>query len=165
MNRKVADTGQPVEDLRRIIRAINFAEHIVPFSAVGSQEAVPVGPAVLFGGITVDRFTFRKLLPDSRWLVYAAGLALSGDANPLTLSLVYEADNLALTQLDPVATTVTSVAAVKTTLGPFDLFATAGLPAPAETIAIIRLRAAKAAGAAGAVEAWSLWLRLLPAKQ
>jgi len=117
----------------------------------------------LFGGVAVDRTVFRELLPDHRWYAYAAGLVDPGDANIATLSLVY-VENTTSTTHTLGSTTKTGAGQVKFTLGPFDVFGTAGVPA-GEDVPVVRFKAIKDAGVDGAVEAVTLWLRYLPRAQ
>ncbi len=116
--------------------------------------------ARLFGGYAIDRSIFRELQKDSRWLFYAAGWVNPNDGNVASLSLVYEKDDG--TQIVLGTVTETGATRVKTSLGPFDLFATAGVP-KGETIPVVRLRAVKDAGVDGEIDGWCLWLRLLGA--
>lgn len=114
----------------------------------------------LFDGITVDRSVFQKRLPDARWLVYAAGLVSAGDTNIATVSLYYQKDDTTLVLLGSV--THNTATPVKKVMGPFDVFATVGVPA-GETVPMVRLHAIKNAGTDGTIEAWDLWLRLVAA--
>lgn len=116
-----------------------------------------------FGGLAVDRSVFRRLLPDYRWYVYAAGLVNPGDANVATLSLRYQRDSTST--FDTLGSeTFTGAGLVKFEMGPYDVFGTAGVPA-GETIPIIRFHAAKDAGADGEVAAVTGWVRYLPRQQ
>lgn len=115
-----------------------------------------------FSGLAVDRSVFRQRLPDARWFVYAAGWVNAGDTNVATVSLVYEKDDGAQVTLGSV--THNTATKTKKVMGPFDVFATVGVPA-GEQIPVVRLRASKASGADGTIESWVLWLRLLPARQ
>jgi hypothetical protein len=112
-----------------------------------------------FGGFAIDRAIFGRLLPDARWMVYAAGVVDPGDGNTATVSLVYQKDDGTLVTLGSVAQT--GGGATKKRLGPLDVFATGGVPAH-EVVPIVRLRAQKNAGADGTVTAWSIWVRLQP---
>jgi|SRR5215469_10722215 len=160
---KVTQHGTVEERLRKLEHSVNFSEWIHAFPCADQATAIVTGGgSFFFGGIAVDRSVFRKLLPDARWLVYAAGLAAAGDANPLTVALSYRSDGGGVTTL---GSTTTSVAALtKVSLGPFDVFATGGVPA-GETIPVIRLFASKGVGANGSIVAWNIWLRLLANKQ
>lgn len=116
--------------------------------------------ARLFGSYAMDRSIFRELQADSRWYFYAAGWLDPKDGNIATVSLVYEKDDG--TQLVLGSVTQAGSGRVKKSMGPFDLFATAGVPA-GETIPIVRLRAVKDAGVDGEIDGWCLWVRHLPA--
>ena len=115
----------------------------------------------LFDAVTVDRSVFRKLLPDARWFAYGSGWVNPGDANTATVELCYEKDDGTIVVLGSV--TQAGAGLVKKQLGPFDVFATAGVPA-GETIPSLRLRGAKTAGANGDLANWTVWLRLLPSR-
>lgn len=164
---KVVETPDAQENVRRIIHALHYSEDIRVVSAVGSEEG-PVAVAAtaagdtLFGGLAVDRSVFRKRQQDVRWLVYAAGWALPGDANTMTLDLLYQKDDFTTVVLG--STTRTGAAFGKVAMGPFDVFGTAGVPA-GETIPMIRLGARKNVGANGFLQNWNIWARLLAAKQ
>lgn len=114
-----------------------------------------------FGGLSLDRTVFRKLLPDARWMVYAAGWVNPNDANTATISLVYEKDDGSQVTLG--STTQAGSGKVKKGLGPFDVFGTAGVPA--EAIAVVRLMAQKTAGVDGTAEAWTMGYHFLPAQR
>lgn len=113
----------------------------------------------LFGGYALERATFRELQADHRWYVYAAGWVDPKDVNQATVSLVYEKDDQSIITLGSV--TQTGSGRVKKKMGPFDVFATAGVPA-GEEVPIIRLRAVKNAGIDGELDGWTLWVRHLP---
>ncbi len=115
---------------------------------------------VTFGAIAVDRAVFRRLLPDARWLVYAAGWCDPGDGNDAIVELIYERDDESVVVLG--AATFSGAGRSKRLLGPVDLFATSGVPA-GEAVPMIRLRARKTAGLDGSLDGWVAWLRLLPA--
>jgi hypothetical protein len=159
---KLTSQGTVEERLRHLEHSVNYSEWIQAFPCADAQASVVVGAPVILGGIAVDRSIFRKLLPDARWLVYAAGFAAANDANTLSMSLVYQLDNTTLQQLGVVSTTTAGF--IKLSMGPFDVFATGGVPA-GETIPVIRLRGIKVAGANGSFVAWNIWLRLLANKQ
>jgi hypothetical protein len=118
--------------------------------------------AKTYGGFAVDRAVFRRLLPDDRWLVYAAGLLSAGDANTATARLVYQKDNG--TQIALGMATTTGSTEVKSRIGPVDLFGTAGVPA-GEDVPVIRMQFQKDAGVDGTCLAWNIWLRFLPANR
>jgi len=162
---RVAQSGEPQEDIRRIIHSLHYSEDIRVVSAVGSEEAVAVAPGTVYGGLAVDRSIFRKLQQDARWFVYAAGWVKTDGAHAVTLGLQYEKDNAAVVVLGTLVAAATG-AYTKRAFGPFDVFGTAGVPA-GETIPIVTLTATVAAGGAGTafVRDWNLWVRLLPAKQ
>lgn len=111
-----------------------------------------------FGGLTVDRRVFRTLLPDNRWLLYAAGLLDPGDSNTATVRLVYQKNDGTVVILE----TATKVGGGegKVTLGPVDLYAVPGVPL--EDVAVVRLQFQKDAGADGTCVAWNIWGRLSP---
>lgn len=116
----------------------------------------------LFDGIAIDRSVFQKRLPDARWLVYAAGFVNAGDTNVATVSLIYQKDDQ--TQVTLGSVTHNTATTVKKVMGPFDVFATVGVPS-GEQVPMVRLKAIKASGADGLIENWDIWLRLLPARQ
>lgn len=118
--------------------------------------------AQTFGGVAIDRAYSRNILPNTRWLYSAAGLVDPGDANIATLSLVYEKDDGSFVTLGSITASGSGVR--KRHMGPFDLFATGGVPSN-ELIPVVRLRAIKDAGLDGTVESWTIMLRLLPSKQ
>ena len=113
----------------------------------------------LLGAYAVDRSIFRERLPDDRWWVYAAGWVDPKDANTATISLRYEKDDGTTILLGSV--TQARAGRVKKSMGPFDVFGTASVPA-GETIPIIRLGAQKSAGIDGELDGWTIWVRLLP---
>lgn len=115
-----------------------------------------------FSGLAVDRSVFQKRLPDARWLVYAAGWVNAGDANVATISLVYEKDDGSQVMLGSV--THNTGTKTKKVMGPFDVFATVGVPA-GEQVPMVRLKAVKSSGADGTIENWTIYLRLLAARQ
>jgi len=165
---KVMETGDARQDTRRLIHSVNYSEEI---RVVAVQDPVsPVAVAATFlgdsystMGLAVDRSVFRRLQPDARWLVYAAGFADPGDANILTIDLVYQSAAVGLILLG--STTRTGAGFVKVGFGPFDVFTPGGPVAPTEAIPIIRLGARKNVGATGALAVWNIWLRLLAPKQ
>lgn len=157
----------PVEHLALPARVRLLEEAWLAFPVLHPVTAgVPVATfdtsTTVLGGLSIDRFTFRELLPDRRWYVYAAGLVNPADANTATLALVYVKDDMTTVSLG--STTKAGAGWVKFALGPFDVFGTATVPA-AESIACVRFTAVKSAGAAGSVEAVCIWTRFLPAKQ
>lgn len=153
----VHPTGDLARDTRDIIHSINHSETVLPLSiAPGSTAIVSGAAAVTLGGCHVDRTVFRKLLPDDRWLIYAAGEVNPGDGNALTITLRYSAANGTLTTLGTIGPTGAGV--TKVAMGPFDVFAT--VP-PTDPIPGFVLQAAKAAGVNGTAARWCLWLRLL----
>ncbi len=115
-----------------------------------------------FGGFAIDRSVFRRLLPDERWVIYGAGLVDPGDGNTATISVVYQKDDGTFVTLGSI--TQVGGGLTKRTIGPLDLYGTAGVPTN-EGVPIVRLRAVKDAGTDGEVFTWSLFLRLLPARQ
>jgi hypothetical protein len=115
----------------------------------------------LFGGVAVDRDTFRRRLPDARWLAYAAGWVDPGDANTATISLRYEKDDGTTVLLGSV--TQAGAGRVKKLIGPVDVFGTGGVPA-GEAVPMVRIAAQKAAGVNGTLENWTLWIRYLAPK-
>ena len=112
------------------------------------------------GGLLIDRAEFRPRLADARWFVYAAGWVDPMDVNVATISIRYELDNK--TQIVLGSVTASGAGFVKKAMGPFDMFATAGVPA-GETIVALRLHAIKDLGVDGQIEAWTLYVRFLPA--
>lgn len=162
---KVVQTGNPLEDVRRLAHSVNFSEAILAFPAVGSVEAFTTAAPTLvvnsFGGVAVDRSVFRRLLPDARWAIYAAGYLETNDGSNATVGLAYQTDAGALVSL---GTVTVSTPGGKFALGPFDLFGTGGVP-NTETVPIIRLTAQKAAGVNGEIMASCVWVRYLPSKQ
>lgn len=115
-----------------------------------------------FGGFVIDRETFRRLLPDDRWVLYAAGFVNPNDGNTATISLVYQKNDGTLVTL-PGAITQSGGGLIKRVMGPVDLYASPGVPA--ENIPVVRIHAAKNAGVDGELFSWTLWLRLLPGRQ
>lgn len=115
-----------------------------------------------FGGGSIDRSVFRTLLPDWKWYVYAAGRVNAGDTNVATVFLQQLEDDGTVNTLGSV--THNTATTTKKAMGPFDLFATAGVP-NTEDIVTLRLFAQKDTGADGAVTDWTIWLRLLPARR
>lgn len=152
----------PLEErVRRLEQMIVSLEAIHPISAgLPSQDFSTT--VVGLGGLTIDRVTFRELLPDYKWYVYAAGLVNPGDANVATLDLRYTKDDITTVVLG--STTATGAAWAKFSLGPFDVFGTATVP-NTESIACVRFTAVKDAGATGSVQAVCIWTRFLPARQ
>ncbi len=116
--------------------------------------------ARLFGAYAVDRNLSQEIQADDQWLVYAAGWVNPKDANQATVSIVYEKDDQSVIVLGSV--TQSSAGRVKKYMGPFDVFATAGVPA-GETVPILRLQASKDAGVDGELDGWTLWVRHIPA--
>lgn len=116
-----------------------------------------------FGGFAVDRSVFRRLLPDYKWYLYAAGLVSAGDTNTATIKLIYVEDTTGTTH-DLGSVTHNTASVVKKALGPIDLFAAAGVPND-EDVVVVRLYAEKDAGVDGTVDTWTVWLRLLPSQQ
>ena len=119
-------------------------------------------PLLTFGGLAIDRVTFRELLPDYKWYVYAAGIVYPGDTNTATLTLAYQKDDATYVSLG--TTTKTGASWSKFTIGPLDVFATASVPST-ESVVIVRFQAAKNTGVDGLVEAVCIWTRFLPARQ
>jgi len=160
---KVVRTSDPLDDTRRLIHSINYSEAIHVVSVVFQAQAIPLAPGAMYGGLAVDRSVFRKLMPDARWLVYAAGWINPLDAAGGTVEIVYEKDNAAVVVL---GTTAMPGAAglVKMAVGPFDVFNTATVP-QTEIIPIITLKATKAGGVPGALRNWCMWFRFLAPKQ
>jgi hypothetical protein len=113
-----------------------------------------------FGGYVIDRAVFRELLPEHRILVYAAGIVDPGDGNNATISLRYLTDAIAAVTLGTVVRS--GAGPVKVAMGPFDLFATVGVPA-GEQILAIDLHAIKNAGTNGVLWPWNIHIRRLPA--
>lgn len=109
----------------------------------------------------MDRSVFRELQPDDRWWIYGVGWVNPKDANQATIAFMYEKDDGTVVQIGTV--TQSGSGRVKKSMGPFDIFATAGVPA-GETIPIIRLAAIKDAGVDGELDGWVVWVRHLPAK-
>jgi hypothetical protein len=159
----VSSTSSLEERVRRIEHSINYSEVDLPFPALtGPALDVVAGAPAGSGGIAVDRSIFRRLLPDARWVVYAAGLVNPQDANIATVSLVYTTDAIANVTLGSV--TATGAGFSKKSMGPFDVFGTGGVPA-GETIPVIRLVMSKNAGTDALFQTWTIWLRLLANKQ
>lgn len=159
---KVAPIGTTQDRVRRLEHAINFSPLELPFPAVG-QEVTVAGPGTTtFGGLSVDRSVFRQLLPDDRWLIYAAGWLDPGDANGAMISLAYQKDNAIFVPLG--SSTFVGAGYLKRTLGPFDLFATAGVP-PGEQIPVVRFACQKLVGGNAFVNTWTVWARFLSSKQ
>lgn len=164
---KVVQThANPEETLRRLVHAANFSEENRGFVAIGAVVTVTfVGGAQAFGGCTVDRRVFRKLLPDDRWYIYAAGIVNPTDANGVTIDLEYIPGSsgaaIGAALLLGTATYV-GAGAIKQTLGPFDLYATAS---KADDTPVIRLKATKLVGATCTLSNWNVWVRFLPSKQ
>jgi hypothetical protein len=161
---KVVHTGQVAEDTRRIIHALNFSEaiHAVTPSLAAFSTGAPALGANLVGGLVVDRSIFRTVLPDARWFVYAAGLVNPGDGNTATVALQYVKDTGVLVMLG--SATAVGAGWAKLSMGPFDVFGTAGVPA-GETIPAIVMTAQKNAGVNGTLSAWTIWTRFLASKQ
>lgn len=162
--RKIQLSGDTAEDIRRLRTSVNYGEEVLSTCLAVNGLAIVTGAgATTAGSWSVDRSVFRKLLAtDDQWFVYAAGLASSGDANPLTLSLAYVDDTGVATQLG--SGTVTNAGTVKFAIGPFPVFATAGVPA-GEQIPTIRLRGTKAAGANGSITHATLWVRIVSSRR
>lgn len=114
----------------------------------------------LFGGYMVDRAEVRRLIPDARWFVYAAGWVDPKDGSTATVEIVYEKDDGSVVVLGSV--TQAGAGRVKVKMGPFDVFAVAGVPG-GEEIPSLRLRASKDGGVNGEVDGWCLRLRFFPA--
>ena len=153
----VVQTGDTAEDIRRLVHSVNFSGVVVPVTAVASDQAIAPSGLIAVGGVAVPRAVMRTLLPDARWLVYAAGFLNPGDGNALTVSLRYEKDDT--TNVVLTSAPFSGSGFQKVILGPADVFGTAGVP-PGEAVPMIRLYAQKAAGASGLLSAWTLWLRL-----
>jgi hypothetical protein len=153
--------GQTVEErLGKIEQSINRSPVILPFAIIddsGGGVSVPVAPGQFFGGVLVDRSWSRTVLPDRQWVVRAAGFINPTDANGVTIDLNYTSDALATTSLGSV--TLTGAGVVKARLGPFDVFATGGVPS-GETIPAIRLRAIKLVSGTATILHWDIWLEL-----
>jgi hypothetical protein len=170
MNRRIVSSGNDRDDLRRVVQTLNFSEYIVPVTAIGSPETLAAATAH-YGGVAVDRDVFRRLLPDDRWLVYAAGEVEPPAAGTATLALVYDTGDHTGGVATPGATVLGAIAAIgpggvnrKVLLGPFDVFTPLGTQAPTERIPIVRLRCVSTA-ASTILQAWTIWLRLTPGKQ
>lgn len=111
---------------------------------------------VSYGAFMQSREIFRPLEADRRWFVYAAGWVDPGDGNNATISLEYEKDDESFIVLGSVV--ASGAGRVKASIGPLDLFATAGVPGT-ESIVSIRLRAVKASGVDGTMDGWNIWVR------
>ncbi len=159
--RKFVPTGEPREDIRRLTLLLNYSDALWSWAALTQDTGAVIGAVTPFGGVILDRSVFQRQLPDARWLVYAAGWGASDNVNPMVIELAYQKDNATFVTLGSVS--ITTSAPTKLAMGPFDVFATAGVPA-GETLPCVRLRASKAAGAAtGQLFApWQIMLQLLP---
>lgn len=115
----------------------------------------------ILGGKSIDRATLRARLPHARWLLYAAGLVNAGDTNIATLTLRYVKNDGTTVPIGSVTHNANTL--VKKAMGPFDLFATAGVPG--ENIVTVELFGQKNAGADGTARDWTLWTRYLPSRQ
>lgn len=158
-------TGDVQRDLDNLFHVLRDSEDILAFPAVTAEVAFTTATPTLatntFGGIAVDRSDFRRRLRDNRWIVSAAGWVDTGDGNGATLQLVYVRDNGTFVVLGTLVVPGGTVS--KMTFGPFDVFATVGVPA-GEQIPVVALTAQKASGANGVLFVWDVWLRLLPSK-
>ena len=117
----------------------------------------------VFGGFSVDRATFRTLFPDARWLIYAAGQINLNDASDGTAELLYYKNDGTTVSLGTLALTG-GAGLQKVRMGPYDLFATVGVP-KTENVVTVRLKLTKTAGVDGTAQAWTVWRRLLAPKQ
>src|SRR5439155_16507091 len=124
---KLMPSRDHVDDLHRVMVALNFSETILACPCALAPETVIDTTVTDLGGVSVDRSVFRKVLPDHRWLVYAAGRVDPRDADGVIIALAYVEDDSTAVSLGSV--TLTGAGFVKQTLGPFDVFATAGVPA------------------------------------
>lgn len=113
-----------------------------------------------FAGYAIDRNVFRNLLPEDRIFLYAAGAVDPMDGNVATISLRYLTDAGAFVTIG--TTTATGAGFQKKEMGPFDLFATVGVPAT-EQILLFDLHATKDAGVNGVMYPWNIQVRRLPA--
>jgi hypothetical protein len=75
--------------------------------------------------------------------------------------LLYEKNDFTYVTLGGTAVVVTGAGFAKVTIGPVDLFGSAGVP-PDEHIVMVRLKFIKNAGVPGEWQNWNLWLELLP---
>lgn len=143
----------------RSAQARNYAPLVQLVSAVDAEVAAGTGGLSL-GGVAWDRVVTADYVPGvGRWLVWASGLVDPADANGGTVALVYQKDNLAVVTL--VSGTWTGAGFVKKTIGPVDVFATAGVPA-GETLPIVRLVATKATSGTMGLTAWTIWSVWIP---
>ena len=150
-------------DQRRMTEAINRPEVALSWPAIVEETNIPSGAAPMgFGACIMDRSVFRTVLPDFKWYVYAAGLADPGDGNNLHIALVYIKDDTTAVVLG--TGTFSGAGMAKRSIGPFDVFATAGVP-PGETLPLIRVAVDKVSGTAATVDAWAIMLRLFPFRQ
>lgn len=159
---KVQRSDDEKENVRQAIHSINFSPEVLPFCAITGTETVAFGAPQVFGGCAVDRTRFRTRLPDDRWIITAYGVVGPGDVNGVDLDLVYTTDAIATVSLG--GATFTGGAPLKGSLGPFDLFATPGVP-QGETIPIVALRATKKVGGNATLAQWCIWIEFLPSKQ
>lgn len=119
----------------------------------------------LFGGFAVDRSYFRKLLPDLRWVLRAAGIVTPGDANGALLELGYVNDSNVFFPITAADTTVTGASAQKFTIGPALLFNPTDGYALNEVIPVVRLRGTKATGVDATITLATIWLEQQSGRQ
>jgi hypothetical protein len=163
---KVAQTGNDHEDIGRLVHAVNFSEAIIgPANVNLDSNQTPFSSAAgnVFSrqALAIDRSVFRELLPDARWLVYAAGFLNSSDGNTVTATLTYQDDSTTVVVLGSVSH---AAGWAKKVIGPLDVFGTPGVPT-GESVPMIRLHFSKATAGTGECAGWCLWLRLLVSKQ
>ncbi len=159
---KLVQTGDARDTLRRVVHASNFSPVVLAFPLGPAPETVIDINVNDLGAISVDRAVFRRLLPDDRWYVYAAGRVDPSDNDGVTVELAYVKDDNTAVVLG--GATWTGAGMLKKALGPFDLFGTVGVPRT-ENIVVVRLQATKLVASTAEMRDWTLWLRLLPSKQ
>ena len=158
---KVRQSGHHDVDIREIVHSLNFSEEHYPVPVIQGEvaftTAAPAFPATnIWGALAVDRNEFRRIVPDRRWYLYAAGLVHPHDANTATVALQYLDNSGTLTSIGTV--TQAGNAYVKRVMGPFDLFTVVN---NTEAIPVIALTAQKSAGANGSLFGWTMWVRYL----
>jgi hypothetical protein len=156
MNR-IVDVGTAEERFAKITQSINFSPNVVLGSAyAGPDLTITTAPTGL-GGIIVDRAWLKTRFLDGQWVVRAALRLIPGDANGMLVELIYNKDDGTAVVLG--STTPTGAAFTKIGLGPFDVFATGGVPTT-ESFPALRLRVTKVTSGTGTVSYASMWLEL-----
>lgn len=153
---KFLNIGDTEERFRKVTQCFNDSPVILPFSTGEYSITTSLGS---FGGFVVDHAWIRKFFPDGQWVLRAAVFITPGDANGVTLDLVYHKDDGTAVVLG--SSTYTGASPTKVALGPIDLFANLSVPRT-EAFVAVRLRGTKVTSGTGTLHYGTIWLELRP---